>query len=300
MIEGIMMVGPEKSTAAFCDENGSITTEEITYTPILKAHPILGKPFIRGTFSMVDSLRRGYKALSIAADKFVGEEEEPQSGFGKWLTDRFGDKITNAIMLLASVLGVGLAMLLFFVLPTVLFNLLSGAVSANIAPLRAIFEGFLRFLLFLAYMVAVSFVPDIHRTFMYHGAEHKTISCYEQNLPLTVENVRKQTRFHPRCGTSFMILMLLISIFIGFFIPFTHPITRSLTKILTIPLVMNIGYELLRLCGRHDNLLTRIIATPGLWMQRLTTKEPEDKMMEAAIIAMEAVIPANGEDLVLQ
>ena len=150
----------------------------------------------------------------------------------------------------------------------------------------------------MGYIKAISYVPDIRRVFQYHGAEHKTIFCYEKGLPLTVENVRRQKRFHPRCGSSFMILMLLIGILIGFFIPFENPFLRTACKLLCLPLVVSIGYELIKLCGRHDNLATRIIAAPGLWFQRLTVKEPDDKMIEAAIAAMEAVIPENGEDLV--
>ena len=160
------------------------------------------------------------------------------------------------------------------------------------------FEGLLRILIFVGYIVLVSRMPEINRTFRYHGAEHKTIFCYENMLPLTVENVRRQKRFHPRCGSSFMILMLLIGILIGFFIPFENPFLRTACKLLCLPLVVSIGYELIKLCGRHDNLATRIIAAPGLWFQRLTVKEPDDKMIEAAIAAMEAVIPENGEELV--
>mgnify|MGYP003623456493 FL=1 len=294
-----MMVGPKKTTAAFCDEKGNITTEDIEFDSILKKHPILAKPFIRGIFAMVDSLRRGYKALSLSADKFTGEDEEEElSGLDKWLNDHLGEKATGVIMGVGSVLGVALSVLLFFMLPTFLFNLLSSSVSADIAGWRSLFEGALRIIIFLAYLFLISLMPDIKRTFMYHGAEHKCIFCYEAELPLTVENVRKQSRFHPRCGTSFMFLMLAISIIVGFFIPFTQPVARTAAKLLTIPIIINLGFELLRLCGKYDNLLIRIIATPGLWVQRLTTKEPDDKMIEAAIAALESVIPENGEDIV--
>lgn len=298
LIEGIMMVGPEKTTAAFCDEDGNITTEDIEFEPITKKYPVLGLPFIRGIFSLIDSMRRGYKALSISADKFMGEDEEEElTGIDKWLTEHLGDKITAVIMVIAMILGVGLAILLFFMLPTVLFNLIEKATSSSIEGFRAIFEGLLRLLIFLGYVIAVSFIPDIKRTFMYHGAEHKTIFCYEYEKELTVENVREQSRFHPRCGTSFLVLMLVIGIIVGFFIPFTNPIIRTIAKILTIPIIMNLGYELLRVCGRSENILVRIIRAPGLWVQRITTKEPTDDMIKTAIVAMKAVIPENGEDL---
>lgn len=299
LMEGIMMVGPKRTVAAFCDEEGNISTEEISVERLTKKYPILGKPFIRGVFALIDSFRMGYKALSISADKLTeGDEEEELTGIDKWLTEHLGDKITGVIMTIASILGIALAILLFFFLPTVLFNLLQSAVSGDIAGWRSIFEGILRVGLFVAYVAVIGMVPDIKRTFQYHGAEHKTIFCYENDLPLTVENVRKQRRFHPRCGTSFLILMLVLGIIVGFFIPFSNPFLRTFTKLLCIPVIMNIGYELQKVCARHDNLLSRIITAPGLWMQRLTVKEPDDKMMEAAITAMEAVIPENGEDLI--
>ena len=266
---------------------------------LTKLYPILGKPFIRGIFSLIDSFRLGYKALSLSADKLTGgEEEEELSGFDKWLSDHLGEKITGVIMAIASVLGIALAIALFFFLPTVLFNLLEAVAPGEISGWRSIFEGVIRIGIFVGYVVLIGMVPDIKRTFQYHGAEHKTIFCYENDLPLTVENVRKQKRFHPRCGTSFLILMLVIGIIVGFFIPFSNPFLRTFTKLLCIPVIMNVGYEVQKACARHDGWLSRAVTAPGLWMQRLTVKEPDDKMIEAAIAAMEAVIPENGEDLI--
>ena len=299
LMEGIMMVGPQRTVAAFCDEQGNISTEEITAPRLTKQYPLLGKPFIRGIFALVDSFRMGYKALSLSADKLTeGEEEEELSGLDKWLNDHLGEKLTAALMGVASVLGIALAIALFFLLPTVLFNLLEGVVPVDIAGWRSIFEGVLRIGIFVAYVALISLVPDIKRTFQYHGAEHKTIFCYENDLPLTVENVRKQGRFHPRCGTSFLLLMLLLGIIVGFFTPFSNPFLRTFTKLLCIPVIMNVGYEVQKACARHDNWLSRLVTAPGLWMQRLTVKEPDDKMIAAAIVAMEAVIPENGEDLI--
>ena len=272
LMEGIMMVGPKRTVAAFCDEEGNISTEEISVPRLTKQYPLLGKPFIRGIFALADSFRMGYKALSLSADKLTeGDEEEELSGLDKWLNDHLGEKITGVIMAVA--------------------------VPADIAGWRSIFEGVLRIGLFVGYVALIALVPDIKRTFQYHGAEHKTIFCYEADLPLTVENVRKQRRFHPRCGTSFMILMLVIGIIVGFFIPFSNPFLRTFTKLLCIPVIMNIGYEVQKACARHDNWFTRAVVAPGLWMQRLTVKEPDDKMIEGAITAREAVIPENGEDL---
>lgn len=299
LMEGIMMVGPKRTTAAFCSESGTISTEDISVSRITKKYPILGKPFIRGVFAMADTFRLGYKALSLSADKVtedLGEEE--LTGLDKWLDEHLGDKLTGVIMTIGTVLGLGLAIVLFFMLPTFLFNLLQGAVPGDISGWRSVFEGVLRIGIFVGYVLIVSQMKEIKRTFQYHGAEHKTIFCYEADLPLTVENVRGQGRFHPRCGTSFMILMLLLGIIVGFFIPFSNPVLRTVVKLLCIPVIVNLGYEVQKACARHDNLLCRLITAPGLWMQRITVKEPDDKMIEAAIAAMEAVIPENGEDLV--
>lgn len=299
LMEGIMMVGPKKTVAAFCSEKGEISTEEISIERLTQKYPILGKPFVRGIFAMADSLRLGYKALSLSADKITEEAgEEELTGIDKWLEENMGEKMTAVIMGLASVLGVGLAVLLFFFLPTVLFNLLQKIVPLEITAWRSVFEGILRICIFVGYILLISLMPDIKRVFRYHGAEHKTIFCYEADLPLTVENVKKQGRFHPRCGTSFLILMLLLGIIVGFFIPFSNPLLRTLTKLLCIPVIVNIGYEVQRFCARHPGKFTQILTAPGLWMQRITVLEPDDKMIEAAIAAMQAVIPENGEDLI--
>lgn len=299
LLEGIMMVGPKKNVAAFVDGEGNITTEEITAPSIREKYPILKKPFLRGVFSFIDTMRLGMKALMISAEKAGIDEDDPENmtKFEKWLDKTFGDKIMNVVVGVGSVLGVALAMVLFFMVPTMLFNLLVRIAGEEISGWRSVFEGLLRIAIFVAYVAAVSRMPDIRRTFQYHGAEHKTIFCYENDLPLTVENVRPQKRFHPRCGSSFMIIMLILGIVLGFFIPFENPVLRTAVKLLCLPIVVSIGYELIKLCGKYDNVLTRLIAAPGIWMQRLTVFEPDDKMIEAAIKAMEAVIPENGEDL---
>lgn len=300
LLEGILMVGPKKNTAAFCDSEGNITTEDIESSFMKEKYPILGKPFIRGVFSFIDTLRLGMKALMLSADKAGIDEDDPEklSKFEKWLNKTFGDKIMNVVAGVGSVLGVLLAIVLFFLLPTALFNWITALAGVELEGLRSVFEGVLRIVIFVGYIAAVSKMPEIDRTFRYHGAEHKTIFCYENALPLTVENVRKQKRFHPRCGSSFMIIMILLGIVVGFFIPVTNPLLRTVCKLLCLPVIMSVGYELIKLCGRHDNPATRIIAAPGLWLQRITVKEPDDKMIEAAIAAMESVIPENGEDLV--
>ena len=216
----------------------------------------------------------------------------------------FGKGTMAAIMVIATVLGILLAVGLFVWLPTFLYSLIAGALPESWALgenryLRSVFEGILKVAILVLYMALVSLMKDIRRTFMYHGAEHKTIFCYEHGKPLTVENVMQQRRFHPRCGTSFLILMLIVSIVIGLFIPaqfgtlgkLANTLVRAAIKLLLIPLTMGVGYELLKLAGRHDNILTRIISAPGMWLQRITVREPSADMVECAIKAFIAVLP---------
>ena len=220
--------------------------------------------------------------------------------------------VINVVLALSVILGIGFSILLFIVLPTLLYRgavylmpFLKNENPAVDSLIKSVFEGLLKIVILVGYMASVSLMKDIKRTFMYHGAEHKAIFCYESGLELTVENVRNQKRFHPRCGTSFLILMILVGIFVSFFIDplfylifgFT-PITivRVLIKLLLLPLIVGIGYELIKIAGRHDNLFTRIISAPGVWLQKITTKEPDDAMIECAIAALTEVIPDNGED----
>lgn len=216
--------------------------------------------------------------------------------------------LVTAVMLIASVLGVALAVGLFIMLPTFLYELLPFPTFSNKALnslVKSAFEGILKIVILVGYMALVSLMKDIKRTFQYHGAEHKTIFCYESGMELTVENVRKQRRFHPRCGTAFLILMLIVGMFVSFFIDpifyltigkLPHVAIRAVIKLLTLPLTMGIGYELIKLAGRHDNLFTRIISAPGLWLQRITVLEPDDGMIECAITAFKEVIPEDQSD----
>lgn len=297
LVEGIMMRGPKKTEIAVRQTDGTISLREVETESLGKKYPFLKWPFLRGIAAMIDSLSVGYKALSYSVEQSGMEDDEEPSKFDKWVQEKFGDKMMSVIMTAGTVLGLLLAIVLFFMLPTVIFNLVRDYLTGSaLNNWRSLIEGIMRILIFLVYIVMCSRLPEIRRLFEYHGAEHKTIFCYENNEELTVENVRRHSRFHPRCGTSFIVIMLILGIVIGFFIPFGNPFVRTLIKLLCIPVVMGIGYELIRLCGRNDNLLTHIISAPGLWMQRITTKEPDDSMIEVAIAAMNAVIPENGED----
>ncbi len=300
LIEGIMMRGPKRTSVAVRMSDNSIYTEDIEFNSIGSKHKFFRLPIVRGFVSLIDSMRLSMKCLMLSADKAIegGEEEEEPSKFEKWAMEKFGDKFYNIIMVFASIIGVALAVLLFFAFPTVLFNLLAKVVPALSEGTlwRSVFEGVLKIAIFLCYIVICSRTPDMKRTFMYHGAEHKTIFCYENLEELTVENVKKYKRFHPRCGTSFMIIMLIVGVVIGLFITETNPILRTLIKLLLLPVSCGIGYELIKICGKYDNVFTRIVAAPGLWAQRITTIEPDDSMIEIAITAIKRVIPENGED----
>lgn len=296
LLEGIMMRGPKVTAMAVRNPEGEIILEE---------HPTRGTerakffklPIIRGVFNMVDSLAAGYKYLMRSAEisGVDAEEEKRKAENPKWYDAPIVDKL---LMPIATVLAVVLAVVLFFWLPMQLFTWLSAAVPALDGHylLRAVFEGVLRILIFIGYVWATSLMKDIRRTYQYHGAEHKTIFCYEAGLPLTVENVRIQRRFHPRCGTSFLILVLLVSIVVSMFIRIDNVPLRMFVKLLTLPLIIGIGYELIKLAGRKDNLLTRIISAPGIALQHLTVFEPDDSMIECAIAAMKKVIPDDGSD----
>ena len=314
LIEGIMMRGPKRITVAVRTGEDSIYTEDVKMKFLGASAKIWKLPFFRGVAGLIDSMRLSYKCLMLSADKALeaGEiEEEEPSKFEKWIDEKLGDKFMKILMVFSSILGVGLAVLLFFFLPTWLFQLLGWAIPSlgegirnnnpDVRFWQSVGEGILKIVIFLSYILVVSQLSDMKRVFMYHGAEHKAIFCYENDLELTVANVKAQRRFHPRCGTSFILLMLLLGIVIGLFIPpspFGIGWLRPVIKILLLPLTTGIGYELIKFCGKHDNVLTRIISAPGLWAQRITTKEPDESMCEVAIEAITAVIPDDGSDIV--
>lgn len=309
LIEGIMMRGPKKTVVAVRTAPDTIETEELKVTTLREKYKFFRIPFIRGIAGMIDSLKLSYKSLMLSANKAINSievEEEQMSRFEKWLDDKLGEKAMNIIMSIASVVGVIFAFVLFIWVPSLLYGLLQ-PLNPRVFDhqlMRSAFEGFLRIALFLGYIIIVSQMEDMKRVFMYHGAEHKTIFCYEADEELTVENVKKHKRFHPRCGTSFMIIMLLLGIIIGLFVPsFSYlgiwgTVLRAAIKILLLPVSVGLGFELIQLCGRHDNLLTRIIAAPGMWAQHITTREPDDSMIEIAIAAITPVIPDDGSDII--
>ena len=295
LMEGIMMRGPKLICCAVRKPDGTIETK---IDPV-KNHGIWTKiPLVRGAISMIESLIVGYRYMMYSAQVSMGDDydpEEEETAFEKWVGDHLGKKAEDALLACAAVLGGLLAILLFTVLPTLIVGGVNHFVTLG-RWAKVVLEAVLKVGIFLTYMVAISKMKEIHRVFEYHGAEHKTIACYEAGDELTVENVRKYTRFHPRCGTSFLILVVIVSVFLYSVLPWGSIGLRVLFKLLLLPLVMGISYELLKWCGRSDNIATRIIRQPGIWVQHLTVFEPDDSMIEVAIAAVTPVLPEDPED----
>lgn len=292
LMEGIMMRGPQKVCCAVRRPDGSI---DITESPVTQ-HWYNKVPLVRGVCSMAENLYKGYQYLEHSIDVALTEEEqaEQQSKFDKWLDAHTTPAVQNALMAVSALAGVALALFLFTFLPTFLTGLVARALLLGHWP-RVLLEAAFKLALFLGYLFAVTRIKEIHRVFEYHGAEHKTIACYEAGEALTVENIRKHSRFHPRCGTSFMILVLLISILLYAVLPWTSTGLRVLYKLALLPLLVGISYEIIKWAGRSHSLLSRAVSQPGLWLQRLTTYEPDDSMIEVAIAAVTPVLPDTPE-----
>ncbi len=307
LIEGIMMRGPKGTAMSLRLPDGTIETEVEEYIPWKNKCKLFGWPLVRGVVGFAESMATGYKYLMKSADKTLTEEEKEadMSKLDKWLNDHMGEKMMAVISVISAVLGVGLSFLIFMYLPTLLVDLFDDYIlcGVDVAKYHPLFEGVLRIIIFISYMIVVSKMSMIKRVFMYHGAEHKTIFCYENGLDLTVENVRKMSRFHPRCGTAFMFVMLIISMFLSFSLVVIFPELQTINKMLWVmikiailPLVMGIGYEFIKFAGKHDNVIVSILSYPGLLMQRITTVEPTDDIIEVAIESMKAVLTDNPED----
>lgn len=297
LIDGIMMRGVEKSAMACRMPDGSIHREVWDTNPPGKKKSIWRKiPIVRGCISFVQSILSGYRCMMKSAEltSDLEEDEEEETGrVTQWILDHFGDKLIHGATVVGTVLGVVLAVVLFMYLPSLAvmgFNQL-----VDLGYWKAVVEGGIKILILVGYLALVGLMGEIKKTYRYHGAEHKTIFCLEHGLPLTVENIRTQRRFHPRCGTSFLILTLLVSILVSSLVTWDTLWLRVALKILVLPLIMGISFELIQFAGRHDNLLTKMISAPGLWLQRLTVLEPDDGMIECAIEAITPCIPEDRE-----
>ena len=313
LIEGIMMKSPEKTALAVRTPKKEIDITYLEYKSLREKYKIFSLPIIRGVVSFIESMIQGYKAMMLSADKsgfsdLEDEQPEPHTEKEQQEKQKKDSLLLNIIMVIGTVLGVVLSVVLFLYLPRLLVGGLEFIAKKEFSPfVRSVIEQSTKLCVFVAYVWGVSYMKDIRRVFMYHGAEHKTIFCYEKGLPLTVENVRKQKRFHPRCGTSFMILMILISVILSTAVQIIFPTVYSIgwlwvvAKLLLVPLTCGVGFEVLKFCGKHDNILTKIISAPGLWLQRITTKEPEDDMIEIAVAALKACAPKTDNcDLKLE
>lgn len=304
LIEGIMMKSPEKTAMAVRKPDKTIDISYLEYKSLRERYKIFKLPILRGVVSFVESMLQGYKAMMKSADisGFADLEEGDGDTVKTPEDEKKNSALINTVMVIGTVLGVALALVLFMYIPRLAVGGLQWLFKTEFSSImRSGIEQLIKLAVFVAYVWGVSFMKDIHRVFSYHGAEHKTIFCYEKGLALTVENVREQSRFHPRCGTSFMILMILVSVIVSTVVQMIFPGVYNImwlwvvAKILMIPLICGIGFEVLRACGKYDNMFTRIVSAPGLWMQRITTKEPQDDMIEIAIAALRACEPENPD-----
>ena len=298
VIEGVMMKAGNRTVTTCRKDDGTLVVTDDSFVSVRKKHKILNIPILRGIISFVESLILSVKTLGASAEALGLEEEENPGKFEFWLKNKLGVKITDVIMVIATVLGVALSVFLFICLPGWLSYgldaLLNFFFNVRLGAFTAVVEGVVKVGIFLAYLSLVSLMPDIKRTFMYHGAEHKSIACFEAGEELTPENARKHTRFHPRCGTSFMFFMILIGIIAGLFIKLLIPgldmWAYTLIRLLILPLLVGLGFEVIMLAGKHVNPVTRAISAPGLWVQRITTREPTDDMLEVAITSIKCAL----------
>lgn len=307
LIEGIMMQGPKGAAMSVRLPSGEIETEMLEFKKLKDKFKPAGWPLIRGIVNMIESLLFGFKCIEKSAEKAGLDDEnippEEMSKLDKWLSDHFGPKMIAVISGIAMVLGLGLSFGLFVYLPTFLVDVVDKYLFHDaLMNLHPLFEGIMRMFIFILYFYIVSLTPDIKRVFMYHGAEHKSIFCYEAGLELTVENVKKQSRFHPRCGTSFIFVILIVSILISSVLVVAFPTIDDIRpvwiaiKLLIVPITVALSYEFIKYAGTHDNIFVKILSFPGLMMQRISTKEPTEDIIEVGIASLNAVLPYNSEE----
>ena len=303
IIEGVMMRGPHKTAMAVRKPDGEIEVE-CNENGTKKKNKFLRLPIIRGCVNFIESLVIGMKALMFSADFVdVEDEEESESKFDKWLEEKFGDKVKDIVIYVSIALSLVLSVGLFILLPTALtrglewvFSHTTVSAAAATKTFTSVTEGVIRMLIFIGYLALVSMMKDIRRVFEYHGAEHKTIACYEAGEELTPANIKKYSRFHPRCGTSFLLFVMIISIILFSLLPRTGVFMRMLMRLALMPVVAGLSYEVIKWAGRSENKVVALLSKPGLWLQKLTTREPDESQIEVAIASMKPVIPENQEE----
>lgn len=287
VIEGIMMKNKQEYATAVRKPDGQIEIQKDRYVSMTEKVKVFSLPFIRGVFSFADSMILGMKTLTFSASFFEDDEDEEPSKFEKWLDNKFGEKLEKILMPLVMAFSVVAAIGIFMILPLGISSLIRPAVPSD--TVMAFLEGVIRLAIFIGYIKIISNMEDIRRTFMYHGAEHKCINCIEHGLELNVDNVRASSKQHKRCGTSFLIIVMMISILFFMVVRVEGFIPKVVSRIILIPVIAGVSYEFLRLAGRSDAGIVNFFSKPGLWMQNMTTKEPDDSMIEVAIAAVEAV-----------
>lgn len=289
VLEGVMMKSGDLYSVATRKPDNSIDIQNRTFKSVRKKYKFLNIPIIRGVINFVEMMILSFKTLALSVESLGIEEEETK--FEKWLQKHFGRSIMDLVMGIATVLGLLLGIGLFTLLPTLTTAGVDAITGGRIGFLRTVVEGIIRIAIFVLYIWLVSFMKDIRRTFEYHGAEHKAVACYESGDELTVENTRKHSRYHPRCGTNFIFIMLILSIIIFSFVSWDNLIVRIVMKLVLVPLVVGIGYEFIMFAGKKTNIITKIFCAPGMWMQSITTREPDDSQIEIAIAALKNAIP---------
>lgn len=295
VMEGVMMKGPKEIATAVRKSDGEIVLDKKAVSSLVTKYHVNKVPIIRGVFAFFDSMICSVKALMWSAEFFdVEEEEGKESKFDKWLEAKFGDKVKDIVIYFSLFVSLIFSIGLFFLLPNIITGFLGDLVESNI--LKTLIEGVVRIGLFLGYVLLVSQMNDIKRVFQYHGAEHKTIFCYEAGLELTPENARKMSRLHPRCGTSFLVFVMIISIVLFSFISWDNMWIRLGLRLALLPVVAGISYEIIRWAGRSKSKVVCLLSKPGMWLQNITTREPDDSQIEVAIAAMKAVLTDNKED----
>ncbi|MBQ4353273.1 MAG: DUF1385 domain-containing protein [Clostridia bacterium] len=296
VLEGVMMKSGDRCSLAVRTPDGGVSLDNSTFTSLRKKYKICRLPIVRGCVSMVEQLSLSMDMLTKSAQMQGIDIDEPETKFEKWLSEKMGDNLMKIITAIGMVLGLVLGVGLFLMLPTFAakgVDALTGGFIGRYPILRSAMEGIIRMIIFVGYIWAVSLMPDIRRTYEYHGAEHKSVDCFEKGLELTPANARTCTRFHPRCGTSFIFVMLIISIIVNSFLSWENTWLRFGSKILTLPLIVGLGFEFIRYAGAHNNIFTKIVSAPGLWMQRITTREPDDSQLEIALTALKNAIPGE-------
>ena len=294
VMEGVMMRGPKDIATAVRKPDGEIVLDKRPVSSIVTKLHLKKIPIVRGVFAFFDSMISSVRALMWSAEFFDIEGEESQSKFDKWLEDKFGDKIKDIVIYFSVFISLILSIGLFFVLPNIITGFLSKFIDSNL--LMTVLEGVLRMSIFLGYVLLVSQMEDIKRVFQYHGAEHKTIFCYEKGLDLTVENARSMSKLHPRCGTSFLVFVMIISIILFSFISWENFWIRLGLRLLLLPVVAGLSYEVIHWAGKSESKIVCLISRPGMWLQKITTREPDDSQLEVAIEAMKAVLTGDKEE----